>query len=145
MLYRTTWTPGTFVLADLNNDNLVDAASISAGTISIWMNPATGATAVHPGSGVPTSFWLSQNYPNPFNAITRIRYTLPKAVHVTVRVYNILGQEVATLLDDQRPAGIHVLQWDGRDRYHRPVSTGVYLCAMKAGEWRKAIKMLVVK
>ena len=145
MLYSTTWSPGKFVLVDLNNDTLVDAVAISDNDIFIWMNPAT-VTSVEPGQTlIPGSFELSQNYPNPFNASTRIRFSLPKMVHVTVRVYNILGQEVITLLNKQRPPGTYVLQWDGRNHYGNLVASGLYFCSMRAGDWQKTVKMLMMK
>jgi hypothetical protein len=71
--------------------------------------------------GLPTMFALNQNYPNPFNPVTTIRYELPYASHVRLTVYNVLGQNVATLVDEERPAGRFTAQWNAAS-----VSSGVY-------------------
>ncbi|MBN1449335.1 MAG: T9SS type A sorting domain-containing protein [Bacteroidetes bacterium] len=74
---------------------------------------------------------LSQNYPNPFSAsksaATRISYYLPSAQHVALRVYNLLGREVRTIVNDARTAGKSTATWDGRDNDGRPVPPGIYL------------------
>jgi TolA-binding protein len=77
-------------------------------------------------SGVPTEYGLSQNFPNPFNPQTEIRYQLPEASRITVKIYNFLGQEVRTLVDGQIAAGYHAVVWDGQDDFGRKVTSGVY-------------------
>ena len=74
----------------------------------------------------PRSFALSQNYPNPFNPSTTIRYELSMVSDVTIRIYDILGREVKTLVEERETAGQHVIYWDGTDRYGRRVASGVY-------------------
>jgi hypothetical protein len=74
----------------------------------------------------PTEFSLSQNYPNPFNPTTAIGFTLPIAGHVVLKVFNVLGQEVVTLLDEQRSAGMHTVQWNSLHKRGAQVSSGVY-------------------
>jgi hypothetical protein len=81
---------------------------------------------------IPTTFGLMQNYPNPFNPTTTIRYALPQAATVTLRVYNILGQEVATLVNESQGAGYHTIVWNGRNQYGAQVATGVYLYRLEA-------------
>jgi poly-gamma-glutamate capsule biosynthesis protein CapA/YwtB (metallophosphatase superfamily) len=80
----------------------------------------------------PDGFALLQNYPNPFNPITNIRLTLPIASRVTVTIYNILGQQIRTLLGANLPAGSHRLQWNGTDDRGQPASSGVYFLRLEA-------------
>ncbi len=75
---------------------------------------------------IPKQFSLSQNYPNPFNPTTIISYQLSVFSHVTLKVYDILGREVRTLVNERETAGQHVIQWDGTDQNGRHVASGVY-------------------
>ncbi len=102
-------------------------------------------------AALPSVFTLEQNYPNPFllwqaeaEAGTVIRYALPQASAVTIRVYNMLGQAVRTLAQGPQPAGYHALEWDGRDDHGRPVAKGVYLYRLEAGAFHAVRKMLVM-
>lgn len=97
--------------------------------------------------GVQTArlFEFAQNYPNPFNPSTSFRFSLPTAAPVTLRIYNILGQEVATLVDGELAAGSHVVDWDGRDNFGRPLASGVFLAKLVAGEHTATRKVVVVK
>lgn len=81
---------------------------------------------------IPETFGLMQNYPNPFNPTTTIRYALPQASTVTLRIYNILGQEVATLVNESQGAGYHTIIWNGRNQAGSQVATGVYLYRLEA-------------
>jgi hypothetical protein len=85
---------------------------------------------------IPTTYELSQNFPNPFNPVTAIRYGLPKAKSVTLKIYNLLGAEVATLVNDEhRAAGYHVAIWDGRNKNGGVVASGVHVYRLQAGEF----------
>jgi hypothetical protein len=93
-----------------------------------------------PSPTPPLLFSLDQNYPNPFNGMTTIRFSLPAPGHVRLRVFNALGQKVATLLDETRAAGLHTLHLDGLS-----LSSGVYFCRL---EWRGrslSSKLLLLK
>ena len=94
---------------------------------------------------LPDAFTLGQNYPNPFNPSTTIEYSLPEGAHVTVTVYNILGQQVTRLVDAYRPAGTYTVTWDGRGESGRTVSSGVYFYRIIAGDNVVAKKMVMVK
>ncbi len=95
---------------------------------------------------IPTSYELNQNFPNPFNPATTIRYGLPTEDKVTLKIYNILGEEVTTLLDDENTkAGYHVVIWDGRNGADRHVASGVYIMRMSTANFAQSIKMLLIE
>lgn len=98
---------------------------------------------------VPREFQLLQNYPNPFNPQTTIKYRIAgeRNANVVVRlqVFNILGEEVVTLVDGPKGAGEHTIIWDGRDKSGQKVSSGVYLYRLVAGSFRETKKMVLVK
>jgi hypothetical protein len=88
---------------------------------------------------------LQQNYPNPFNPSTTIRYSLVEDGYVSLRVYNILGQEVATLVDGLQHPGQQSVVWDGRNDAGEPVADGVYLYKLSTGATVNIQKMLLMK
>jgi len=91
------------------------------------------------------SYVLEQNYPNPFNAETEIRFSIPTAGHVSVRVFNLLGQEVALLLDSDMDAGTHHVRWDGLNDSGKRVSSGIYMVRLQSGAYVGTRRMLLVK
>ena len=96
-------------------------------------------------SQIPSEFALGQNYPNPFNPITRLDYLLPRRSDVSIRVYNMLGQEIITLLKQEQPYGKYSVSWNGLDKYGKLVASGVYFTELKAGKVRRVTKMLLLK
>ncbi len=95
---------------------------------------------------IPATFELSQNFPNPFNPTTTIRYGLPQAARVTITIFNLLGEEVTTLLEDeQKAAGYHLALWNGRNQAGKPASSGVYLYRIQAGSFTQTRKLALVK
>jgi Zn-dependent metalloprotease len=95
--------------------------------------------------GTPAKFALLGNYPNPFNPSTHIRFELPSEERVVLKVYNSMGQEVRTLIDETRGAGVHSVVWDGRNQAGQQVSTGVYVYRLQAGTNVATRKMLMIK
>ena len=91
-------------------------------------------------AGVPQDYELGQNYPNPFNPGTRISYTLPQSGQVTVKVFNVLGMEVATLFSGVQDAGKHEVQFDASE-----LSSGVYFYRLDAGSVSITKKMVFMK
>ncbi len=102
-------------------------------------------TAIKPEPNLPFDFTLSQNYPNPFNPTTTIEYGLPVSTEVMIAIFNVLGQEVAVLVDGEKEAGYHTVTWDSRDAYGSQVSSGVYFYRIQAGEFVETKKMLLLK
>jgi len=98
-----------------------------------------------PVSVLPTVFALSQNYPNPFNPNTEIKYQLPRDSRVVLRIYNVMGQEVATLVDADLKAGYYTATWNARDARGSEVSAGIYFCRLQAGEFSQTRKMVLIK
>ena len=84
-------------------------------------------------------------YPNPFNPTTSIEFSIPNDTKVTISVFNLLGRKVRTLSEGNRNAGVYRISWDGRDDSGAQLPAGVYLCRMKAGEFVKTIKMVLVR
>jgi Ca-activated chloride channel homolog len=105
-------------------------------------------TSVDQKKDLPDEFSLKQNYPNPFNPSTVIEYYLPSKAafyHVTINIYNILGQLIARLVDREEPAGIHRITWDGKDLNGRTVASGIYFYSMRAGDYFKTKKMIMLR
>jgi len=93
----------------------------------------------------PLGFALSQNYPNPFNPSTVIQYRLPQSGHATLTIYNLLGEQVITLVNELKEAGSYSVRWDGRDRQGRAVANGVYVYQLGVGDLVAKRKMLYLK
>lgn len=94
---------------------------------------------------IPLSYNLKQNFPNPFNPSTRIYFEVPQTHKVKMVIYNILGQKVRTLVDENFNAGRHIINWDGRNDIGIQVPTGIYIYRIKAGDFISSRKMLMVK
>lgn len=93
--------------------------------------------------GVPLKYGLAQNYPNPFNPVTDIRYQIADTrypIHTTLMVYNVLGQEVVTLVDEMKAPGAYTVEWDASD-----LASGVYFYRLTAGEYTATRQMVLMK
>lgn len=143
----TTWTPAP--PHGLNTPvGLIDMVTLGP-EVTAWAT-GTGDTVYyyhriltdvreHP-QATPREFSLAQNYPNPFNPGTTIRFDLPRSSRVVLKVYNLLGQEMSTLVNEQLPAGTHTVQWDGTGR-----ANGAYLYELSVDGSVNTRKMLLVK
>lgn len=94
---------------------------------------------------IPRDFALEQNYPNPFNPSTTIRFALPERAAVKLEIFNILGERVATLLDESLAAGEHHAEWNGRGNSGGTVGTGIYFYRLTAGTQSEIRKMVLLK
>ncbi len=93
----------------------------------------------------PENVKLSYNYPNPFNPSTTIEYSVPRKLHVRIKVFNILGQEVVTLVDEKKAAGEYEIIWNGKDSDGMDAATGVYFYRLEAGDTYELKKMVLLK
>ncbi len=94
---------------------------------------------------LPESFALAQNYPNPFNPTTTVAFDLPERCIVKLSVFNLLGQEIVTLVDRAFPAGSHEVIWNGRNNSGMPVASGVYFYRLETGSFTAVRKMVLLK
>lgn len=108
-------------------------------TFTIWVGISSNE------SSGPREFSLSQNFPNPFNPETIINYQIPKRAKVDISIYNILGQKVRTLVDEERMGGTYVVKWDGKDQIGRHVPSGIYIYRINAEEFVQAKKMIFLR
>ena len=144
---------GRLLIVDLDQDGQLPPAGTTI-RITTFKPPSKSDvftfTPVYTGvtsqpAQTPETFALYQNYPNPFNPTTSIRYDLPQKSRVTLSIFNILGQEVARLVDDVEAAGQHTVRWDATSRAGVPVSSGVYFYKIKTTDFEKIHKMLLVR
>ncbi|MGB5875049.1 MAG: M28 family peptidase, partial [Bacteroidota bacterium] len=126
----------------LNPGLLRRSAQLMLATIAELARPVRQITGVadHPSSTIPQSYALSQNYPNPFNPTTTIEFALPQAGYVTLKVHNVLGEEVARLVDGEHPAGRFKAIWDASE-----FPSGLYFYRLIAGESIQTGKMMLLK
>ena len=94
---------------------------------------------------LPRTTQLYTNYPNPFNPTTNIAFDLTTTSHITLKVYNMLGQEVKTLINETRNAGHHLTVWDGTNNFGHRVTSGIYFYVLSTGETHEAQKMVLMK
>ncbi len=94
----------------------------------------------------PDDYLIKQNYPNPFNPETSIEFALPVDKSITIKVYDLLGKEVTTLISNQEfKKGSYKVNWDGKDSFSNPVAAGNYVCTLSYGNYSKSIKMTLLK
>jgi predicted GH43/DUF377 family glycosyl hydrolase len=108
------------------------------GHIGYATAPVTGINVLN--ENFPNDYVLHQNYPNPFNPTTNIEFSIPKSEFVTLKIYNILGEEVNTLVSERLTFGKYKYEWDGRS-----LTSGVYLYRIQAGEFQQIKKMVLIK
>jgi hypothetical protein len=121
-LYEMTFDPGVYTYRAFRYD---------------WQ-PAVVTSA--PGSGTPASYVLAQNYPNPFNPSTTIQFSIPQQSTVRLEVFNLLGQRVATLVDEEKPAGSYSERFDGTR-----LASGTYFYRLTAGSVVETKRLLLLR
>ena len=131
-----TWT----VYADDGMDEV--EATNGPRTITVDVGWYLGVDDV---AAIPGVFALHQNYPNPFNPVTTIRYDVPKQALVTMEIYNLLGQRVATLVNGIQEPGYHAILWNGTNMHGAAMSSGMYFYHIQAGDYRAVKKLILVK
>jgi hypothetical protein len=143
--FTTGHSPYSVSISDLNGDgkNDVAVANASSNTVSVLLNTAAFPTSVELTSftpQAPATFTLAQNYPNPFNPATTFQFDLPAACDVKLVVLNILGQEVAEVVNKHLPAGTYDYSWNAKN-----MSSGVYFYKLTTNQFSSVRKMLMIK
>ena len=124
-------------------DSMVEVTSEN-GALTLGVNASAAVLSIN-GELLPEVFALHQNYPNPFNPITTLRYDLPENGMVNITIYDMLGREVKTLINQTQDAGYRSVIWDATNDYGKPVSAGIYLYQIQAGEYISTRKMVLLK
>ncbi len=143
-----TWVVEVFLPELYDSTALTDTLVVASDTSLVRDYNITLLSIIvtRDGGNLPGDYALHQNYPNPFNPSTTIAYQLPEAGRVTLRIYDLTGKVVNTLVGEYQPAGYHEVVWNGRDRRGAPVATGVYFYRLEAGaEFVKTHKMVLMK
>jgi flagellar hook assembly protein FlgD len=96
-------------------------------------------------ASIPITYVLHQNYPNPFNPITTLSYDLPEDALVNITIYDMMGRQTRTLINNQQDAGYRSVQWNATNNIGQPVSAGLYLYTIQAGDFRETRKMVLLK
>ena len=125
--YQAMW--GTF---QGNNQRTGNQSDINLGIVS-------------DNSVIPKEFALHQNYPNPFNPVTTLRYDLPEDAMVNITIYDLMGRVVSTLVNMEQTAGYRSIRWNAANDLGQPVSAGMYLYMIQAGDFRQTKKMVLLK
>jgi len=113
--------------------------------IDVSGNTWNYTASVRVSAGTPRQYALNANYPNPFNPSTTISYSLIDAQHTKLTVFNAIGQTIRTLVNEPQAAGIHTVQWDGRNSLGEQVSSGVYFYRLEAGTFVKTKRMMLIE
>ena len=121
---------------------IVDLASIWK---TAWINAGNPTLSFNNEQSIPNVYLFDQNYPNPFNPITTLKYNLPEQSIVNIFIYDLLGREVRTLVNTAQDAGFKSVIWDATNDFGKPVSAGVYLYKIQAGEFVQTRKMVLLK
>ena len=137
--YVTSATQNVEKQSDIQASGSGFTASLPAESITTFVSDQL-TTAIEKSNRVPQSYTLSQNYPNPFNPTTTIRYRLPAASKVTLKVYDILGREVATLVNHRVSAGEHSVNFNASH-----LASGIYIYQLKAGNFIQTKSMTLIK
>lgn len=129
-------------MASRTADNYVAIGTHGRG---VFVGTAKAVVGVKQLDELPADYSLSQNYPNPFNPSTKIRYSVPMASNVSLKIYNSNGEEVAEILNKYLPAGTFEADWDGTNRSGIKVASGIYFYTLRAGDFVQTKKMVMLK
>ncbi|UCC78830.1 MAG: S8 family serine peptidase [Candidatus Zixiibacteriota bacterium] len=130
---------GSLIVTGYDLNHMVDQI-----TVPVTFHVATTGVEDN-AAGLPRDFALHQNYPNPFNPNTDVKFDLPVDCRVRLEIFNILGQKVVTVIDEDMKAGYGSVTWNGNDRSGRQVSSGVYFYKLTAGDHIFTKKMMMLK
>jgi len=131
----TTTEAPTFILVGVTDD---DSSSVQVG--GVWYNETPAGLEISDEAPIATRFELGQNYPNPFNPTTHIRFNIPETASTKLTVFNVMGEEVATLVNGVMQAGGHTVSWNASS-----MPTGVYFYQLESANFSQTKKLLLVK
>jgi len=130
-----------------NSSYLFIGAEVTGGSGSIYRKPMDQILAIQDENNeIPQKFSLKQNYPNPFNPQTNIIFNLPQASTISLKIYNIKGEQIKTLIEEQkRSAGEHSMQWNGTDDSNQGVASGIYFIKLQSEEYTNIKRCVFIK
>ena len=126
--------------SDRNMELDLETDAVLTGQGTVYETNGFSALEVIVQPSVPDAFYLAQNYPNPFNSVTKLSYGLPEASRMSIRIYDISGRMIATLVEGDIPAGCHTVTWEAAS-----IATGVYLVRLEASDFSAVRKVILVK
>ena len=129
---------------DVSVSDGVEEVMAENGPLTVGINASDAVLSIDEEL-LPDKFALHQNYPNPFNPVTTLRYDLPENSLVNIIIYDLLGRQVKTLVNQTQDAGFKSVLWNATNDYGKPVSAGVYLYQIQAGEFVQTKKMVLLK
>ena len=135
----------TIITGDFDGDFDTDLFLSQYGEpLFVLYNPSNELIINETMQNIVTEYNIHQNYPNPFNPITTLRYDLPENSRVNIIIYDMLGREVKTLINQTQDAGYRSVIWDATNDYGKPVSAGIYLYQIQAGEYMQTKKLSLI-
>jgi hypothetical protein len=139
----TTYFDPDYILNESNYYRL--AAVDNAGNMSEYSSVVDIAVLSIDLDLIPDVYALHQNYPNPFNPVTTLRYDLPEDAMVSITIYDVMGRRVKSLVNTTQVAGYRSVRWDATNSFGEPVSAGMYIYMIQAGQFTKTKKMVLLK
>jgi len=143
------WDYGVSIQKTFDGGYIFTGATYSYGNgeSDVWLikTDSDGVVEIASTFNLPATYNIHQNYPNPFNPVTTLRYDLPEQANVNIIIYDMLGRQVRTLLNQTQDAGYRSVIWNATNDYGNPVSAGVYLYKIQAGEFVQTKKMVLLK
>jgi len=142
--FPSGWKTGDTLCVELKNNTGEVLKSIQ---ITLTNNPSDKAkiTLKPESNNIPEYFDIKQNHPNPFNHETLIQFEIPESSEIKIIIYNLKGQQIRELFNQEVKAGYHSIRWDGTDDYSNRLGSGIYFINMKTGKFSKTIKALLVR
>ena len=135
----------TNVVIDSSRNRIIADVAHFSTLVLYGETETTGIDEIISKSQIPNEFSLEQNYPNPFNPETKIIYQIPKISRVTIKIYNILGQEVRTLVDKEQTMGEYKVIWDGKNNSGIPLSSGIYIYQLRTKDFINSKRMILLR
>ena len=131
--------------SDATSINLINLRLNESSIIDLASSSELSHSVLSAEDEIPYQFTLHNNYPNPFNPETNIQFDIPQELPVKLAIYDLSGKEVNILVQDTFAPGKYKVMWNGKDQYGQPVSAGMYICQIEAGNFRNTKKLILLK